>query len=519
MVHRSARRLLSVIILALALLAVLLVGMVATGRVGYVITNGVSMNPLYYQGDMAVVTKADSYQVGQIVAYPIPSKGFVVLHRIVGGNADGFVMKGDNNQSIDPVHPAAAQLVGRAVLRLPQAGLWLHQVASPAGLGLIAFALLASGGPAVATRPLRRRATMSRFAKERPSRPWTVALATAPPWLQTAGAAATAVAVLGLALGALTWTGPFTMVAASQGPTTRSMTFSYTALVPHSPAYDGTTVISPDPVFRKLANTVDVHLDYRGSPGSVTVSAELSTGSGWHSTVPLAAPKTFTTTRYHGTVRLDLTALAARAQAAAAADGLPSDQLTVAVLARVDTAGGVRFAPTLPLSLSPLQLTLAGGAPTLIVKDSTVVRRATTASRTIDALGAHITVASARTLSMILLLAGLMGAAVLALSAGRSAPKSEAAGIRRRYAGLLIAVQPMSAPPGRPVVDVTEFAALARLAERYGLLVLHWSRGNVQTFAVQDDGTTYRYRTSAGDPSDPITAGAPADCVPDRAGA
>jgi signal peptidase I len=216
MLHRSARHLLSVIILALALLAVLVVGMVATGRVGYVITNGVSMNPLYYQGDMVVVTKADSYQVGQIVAYPIPTKGLVVLHRIIGGNADGFVMKGDNNQSIDPVHPAAAQLVGRAVLRVPQGGLWLHQVASPAGLGLIVFALLDRGGPAVHPRRLRRRATMSRFAKERPSRAWTVALATAPPWLQTAGAATTAVAILGLALGALTWTGPFAMVAASQ---------------------------------------------------------------------------------------------------------------------------------------------------------------------------------------------------------------------------------------------------------------------------------------------------------------
>ncbi len=45
------------------------------------------------------------------------------------------------------------------------------------------------------------------------------------------------------------------------------------------------------------------------------------------------------------------------------------------------------------------------------------------------------------------------------------------------------------------MVDVREFAKLARLAERYGLLVLHWSRSDVQTFLVHDDSATYRDRT------------------------
>ena len=53
----------------------------------------------------------------------------------------------------------------------------------------------------------------------------------------------------------------------------------------------------------------------------------------------------------------------------------------------------------------------------------------------------------------------------------------------------------MPAPSGRPVIDVTSFATLAKLAKRYGLLVLHWARSDVETFIVQDEGTTYRYRT------------------------
>jgi len=43
-----------------------------------------------------------------------------------------------------------------------------------------------------------------------------------------------------------------------------------------------------------------------------------------------------------------------------------------------------------------------------------------------------------------------------------------------------------------------DFATLAKLAERYQLLVLHWSRSDVETFVVQDQATTYRYRTGAG---------------------
>jgi len=43
-----------------------------------------------------------------------------------------------------------------------------------------------------------------------------------------------------------------------------------------------------------------------------------------------------------------------------------------------------------------------------------------------------------------------------------------------------------------------DFATLAKLAERYQLLVLHWSRSDVETFVVQDQATTYRYRTGTG---------------------
>jgi hypothetical protein len=61
----------------------------------------------------------------------------------------------------------------------------------------------------------------------------------------------------------------------------------------------------------------------------------------------------------------------------------------------------------------------------------------------------------------------------------------------------------MPTPLGRPVVDVVDFSTLAKLAQRYGLLVMHWSRSNVETFVVQDEGTTYRYRAGTGSSETP----------------
>src|SRR3954451_11351891 len=92
---------------------------VLTGQISYVVTHGMSMNPVYYQDDLVVVVKSDSYQVGQVAAYHGSGPGVKVLHRIIGGDeTSGYIFKGDNNQSIDVVkpQPTADKLIGRAVL-------------------------------------------------------------------------------------------------------------------------------------------------------------------------------------------------------------------------------------------------------------------------------------------------------------------------------------------------------------------------------------------------------------------
>lgn len=498
MAQGMTHRLRTALVVAVAVLAACVGILLVTGQAAIVITHGVSMNPVYHQGDLVIVSRAPSYSVGEIAAYNLPGKDEVALHRITGGNAEnGFIFKGDNNQSVDPLSPRAGELVGRAVLHIPQGGLWLETLSSPPVLGVLAFALLAGGSTAATTRHRRkrRRLAVSRHTSTHPAPPLTLVGLPGP--VRVSAGIGAALAILGLALGVPAWSGPLEEQATNQVTNDQRMDFSYTADVGQSAAYDGTTANSPDPVFRKLTDTVDVHFTYSGRPGTLNVAADLSTPGGWHSRVPLAGPETFTGSGYEGTVTLDLKALEAKAQAASAVTGLPAAPLSITVTARITTTGAADFQPGLKLNLTPLQLTLDGGGTGLSVAGTGTTDQAVITQRMLGMNGVTISATMARVVSAVLFLAALATLGIVLVFARRTAPADEAAAIRRRYTALLVPVHPMPAAQGRPVIDVASFATLAKLAERYGLLVLHWARSGVETFVVQDENITYRYRAGA----------------------
>ncbi len=493
---RSVRRLFVVVLASLCAAVVAVLGVVATGTAALVITHGVSMEPVYRQGDLVVVLERPAYTTGDIAAYARPGYAGVVLHRIVGGDARGYTFKGDNNASVDPTTPSVDQLTGRAVLHLPQAGLWFQRLTSPPALAGATFLLVGASGAVQTRRDRKRRTTVSRHTA--PTALSVQRFTTLPVWLRVGAGVGAVAVVVSVAVGAAAWTTPVAAAAVEQQVAEQSMTFAYSATVEPSAAYDGTTAVSPDPVFRRLADTVDVHLDYRGQPGAIAVRGELSTPSGWHTTIPLAPVTEFDTPRYEVDVTLDLAALEQRANDAAAATGIPAGQISLDVVADVSPSAQTSFAPSLALSLSPLQLTLPGGATSLTVQDTPGAPVLEQPSGELSLLGRTAPVEALRVGSALGLVAGLLVLTAVFWLGRRLAPSTEAAGIRRRYASLIVAVEPILHTPGRPVIDVTEFATLAKLAERYGLLVLHWSRSGIETFVVQDESTTFRFRTGSG---------------------
>ena len=118
------------------------------------IVAGQSMEPTYYTGDL-VVSRCGPVEVGDVVVYSPPDVGGArVIHRIVGGDADGWVVQGDNNDFLDPWNPTAENVLGTAVLRIPNVGSFASILLSPVtwiSLLLLALALVvwpASRAPA-----------------------------------------------------------------------------------------------------------------------------------------------------------------------------------------------------------------------------------------------------------------------------------------------------------------------------------------------------------------------------------
>ena len=122
------------------------------GPTEYVGVSGVSMTPALHNGDLAIVQRESTYEVGDIVAYRIPKGeiggGMKVIHRIIGGNAvDGFSMKGDYNNFVDEWHPTNKQIVGKVWRNAPGAARTLQKLREPLPfaivIGLLSFAVVA----------------------------------------------------------------------------------------------------------------------------------------------------------------------------------------------------------------------------------------------------------------------------------------------------------------------------------------------------------------------------------------
>jgi signal peptidase I len=92
------------------------------GATTYVSTHGISMEPRFHTGDLAILRSQSHYAVNDVVAYQSESLHTVVMHRVVDMDGDRFVIQGDNNTWLDEDHPSKEQVLGKLFLRVPQGG-------------------------------------------------------------------------------------------------------------------------------------------------------------------------------------------------------------------------------------------------------------------------------------------------------------------------------------------------------------------------------------------------------------
>lgn len=127
------------------------------GSVEYLVVSGESMEPGMHTGDLVLVRRSRSYDIGDAIAYRVregaAGAGSVVIHRIVGGNADdGFVTQGDNRRQTDLWRPYPEEILGERWVLLAGAG----QVVALLRVPLVLAAVAAGGAVVMLLLPGRR---------------------------------------------------------------------------------------------------------------------------------------------------------------------------------------------------------------------------------------------------------------------------------------------------------------------------------------------------------------------------
>ena len=292
-------------------------------------------------------------------------------------------------------------------------------------------------------------------------------------------------------------------LASSTAAGTPKVTFDYSAQVPPGDVYATERAEAPLPVFRSLAQQVEVRADYYGPAAAVGLSVRLTSSTGWSRLFPLREP---TPLEDGGTLKavLDLPELDGRGKRVAAQTRMPFEGLAVDLVASVQAEGHSvdpqRLAPALAHAA---QARRRRGHP----RRRRAARRGRRHGRRRSPRRPHPRQPDRRPAR----LAPRRPAAHVddrcarrrrQVVARRRRDEDDLARGRRLLGRLLLEVEPLPLEGSR-VIDVPGPRDLARLAERYGLLVLHWAEADEHVFVVQDEGTTYRWTTVGAPDAEP----------------
>jgi signal peptidase I len=491
------------------------------GSTRYLITHGISMEPLLHTGDLVLIRPVDNYRVGQVVAYHSTLLHTIVLHRIIRIQGGHYFFKGENNDFIDPTHATRALLVGRMWLHIPRGGVVLSWIKNPAvaalSTGCAAMLLLLGTGR---TRRRRDRRRHHERSAARPKRERSMTNAAPRPGFRLSNQhllAASAVAVVVFAaLSVVALMRPATGRVTVRQPYTQQLSFGYHARAQAGPVYPSGTVTTGAPIYVQLVHRVTITAAYQLTStapyrlhGSIRMLGSLTNSSGWSRSISLGSPTRFVGDRAAASATINLSRLESLTnRIAAQIGGDAGGSYTLAIVPEVKLAGeiagepvSIGYSPSLNVELGQAQLlsgasaiappgSIAGSAQQGLVRSAAGT---VTSSRTsVGTLGG----VPADTVRWIALSA-LVLASGLALLAGwrefRTSPDADKK-INSRYKHLIVPVAPIETNPDHPPIDVSSIDALAQLAERSERLILHDHQEDVDNYLVDDEGTWFRYR-------------------------
>ena len=523
------------VLAALAALWVFFAPVQIGGSTLYSSTVGISMEPLFHKGDLAVVRRASSYKVGDIVLYESPILHRPVLHRIIVIQGDHYFFKGDNNDFVDPGYAKIGDLQGKLWFHIPKAGRILGWLGAPTHTALLAGAamafLLLGGGAKSSRKRRRRRRTGSRTNLPRSSAPVS---SSARRYIHRPRKSAENITggialVLALALLADGFGAPLARTVAVSG-FRQTGTFSYSAKTSApSPIYPTGVARSGEPLFLDAFNKVAVGFGYRFQTkfahqvhGTVTLKMLISSDSSWRRLYTLEATTPFKGDVAAASATLDLQQIKALTSQISIESGTVGSEYTIDIQPTVHIVGKVgdkpidsTFSPDLPFKLTQALLVLnitaapeAPGASYAAPSAAATLAAGLNPSQTGTIPGLapnylslaryHLSISAVRGAGL-----GLLGLAVIAFLSkffkrSREVWSPEKR-IAIRYGCVLVDVVSFThgSLTTQPRTDVPSFESLATLAQYCERPILRETGGQLPAYAVEDDGRLYIYRPEA----------------------
>ena len=499
------------------------------GDATYVVTSGISMEPHFHTGDLAILRPAGSYHVGEIVGYISPRIG-IVLHRIIGVVGGRFLMKGDNNDFVDSFHPLPSDVVGRLWLHVPKLGhLFNDSRYRKAGV-VVTVAAMAGTIGIPAQRERRRRRIKLRRGEDTPGTPnrprrsarydesGSARLAVLGVTGQLVASVIALVALAALVLGAFAFSRATTSTSSVRLTYRQLGQWSYRAIATGN-VYAGGAATTGQPIFYNVAPAMTVEFSYQlaaSAPlhvaGQARLAAVISSPDGWTHDLPMgpAVPLAAGVARLVGTV--NLSAIRKYLDVVAAQTGqlkVAAGPYTLTLQPTVVVSGSLgntplkqlQFGPPLAFSLQSNEAVVylgPGGSSMPLAKILQPIALGgvsvpVTTSASIVIFGLHPSVTATRALALWLLLACLLGSLVLVLlwRTARRAPDIER--IDARYGSLMVAVERPSSLVEVGSVRVARMEDLVKIAEYQGRMIFHCEGESGHDYFVRDPTSTYLF--------------------------
>lgn len=498
------------------------------GPAGYVIVDGTSMEPTYYNGDLVITRKSAQYRPGETIAYwpttPQVERASLTIHRIIEANERGeFLTIGDNRSEIDQWVARPENVLGKAWLHIPYAGRLILKIREPRNF-IVLVAVFAA--VTLMRTAVDRRRGQGRQMKHGHREPAKTGLGLYLPTWQ--------MVTMSLLVVAATLFGALAVVGYRLDPTTERResrithehlsAFDYTIAMKRSILYPDGVVgpVGPDvvdgvlqdgastgaaPVFRKLARSLDLGFGYALSTslpaevhGSYSVDLEIVAGDGiWRLSEVIVEPTAFQGGEVAFRVPFDFEAIAARLATVEEESGYQAQRYTLTITPNIAIQGVVgnlpideQFQSSFPIAMDQLQITPGSELVNSLLRTESLavveVNRAGYGNLTMP-------VSQARTFGTAGLAATLLITLVVGGMIWLGLRRDEHALIQLRYRPMLVSVSGADLDDGNlERVSLASMQDLARMAQRDGQIIFHQQTGlDRQRYFVRRGSVVYEY--------------------------